>query len=1010
MRSGAYGSFRQGRDHGPVQVMTSEVSRVSSAAVPEDEEARLAALAEYEMLDTEPEQRFDRLVDLVSKLLDVPVAALSLVDRDRQWFKARVGTGLAETSRDDAFCAHTILDRDVFVVEDAQADPRFVDNRLVSDHNVRFYAGAPILSREGSAVAVLCAIDDRPRTLEPAKLAILRELAAVAADEMELRLKGRLLQRSEQRLRSLASTASDWIWETDTEHRIAFHSSLGPALEQLGDVIGRTRWELAGDSPNAEKWRGFRAMLDAREPFRGFRYDIRKKDGGVVHLEISGEPVFDADGTFAGYRGCGTDITPRVEAEIARRSLSDRLEALERADVVGIITGQGTLIEYANDEFLRIVGRSRDEIESGTLRWSSLTPPGWETVDANLIDEMLAMGRSRPIEKEYARPDGTRMPVMLTTVLLDRDSFRWQALVQDIGERKRAEARMERLGRRLQALEAANVVGICTGEDLRILSANDEYLRIIGRSRLELERGELTVRAVTSRSAFKADRRMRRQVQRYGYCHTFETRARRPDGSELPVLVTTILVDREQRLWQSLVQDISERKAQEARIAQLAFSDVLTGLSNRRHFNDELAAILARGEAGALIFVDLDHFKDVNDALGHDAGDALLREIASRLKTSARADDLVARIGGDEFAIVLKGEQTTRAVSTIAERITQALQMPVHFGGHEIHPGGSLGITRFPHDGQALDKLLKNADVALYRSKATGRRTFRFFEREMEADALARLELAGEIRKSLETGAFVPAFQPVFSLENDRLRGFEALLRWHHPVRGLLTPDAFLKVAEDAGLVPALGQVMIEATMERCGAWYRGKGRTGVIAINAAVEQFKDGTYTERLLHAAATHGVPISDIEIEINENVLLSDDRRVEGTIHALHDIGARIALDDFGTGVASLTHLKRFPVDVLKIDRSFVREIDTDPESAVIARAIVNLAHSLRLEVVAEGIETEAQRDALRLLGCDFGQGYLYAKPGTAEEVADWLDDDIAAPTHKRQASKPPPCSRG
>jgi diguanylate cyclase (GGDEF)-like protein/PAS domain S-box-containing protein len=844
---------------------------VPPAPLPPDEDERLDTLRAYGILDTVPEERFDRLVRLVATVLQVPMATLTFVDRERQWFKSRIGVAIAETPREVAFCAHAILAEEPLVVEDARHDPRFRDNPLVTEHGIRFYAGAPIPDRDGSSSGVLCAIDRRPRPLSPAAREVLRELAAVTADELRLRratadlaAEAQRHGRTAERFAAFLDAASDWMWETDPDHRFVYHSAWAESVHPVDAMIGRTRWEAAGDDPDHPPWPEHRRQLDARARFRGFRYRMRRPDGRTAHLEVTGQPVFDGAGRFTGYRGCGREVTAEVEALETARAFGARLEALEQANVIGVCTGVGERLQTANDAFLQMIGRRRADLETAGLAWSDITPPAWLAVDAE----------------------------------------------------------------------------------------------------------------------------MRRKVRRDGHCPSFEKEFVRPDGTRVPVMLTVVVVDRDRRVWQALVQDMSAWKDAEERIADLAFKDTLTGLANRRRFNDRLAAVLAEGAAGALVVVDLDHFKDVNDALGHDAGDALLRELGARLEATVREHDLVARLGGDEFALILRGRRTPDAVATIAARLTDALREPVAFAGHEIHPGASLGVTRFPEDGHEPDQLLKNADIALYRSKARGRRTFCFFEPAMRADAVAKLELTGEIRRGLARGEFTVVYQPVLAIADRRPRGFEALLRWCHPQRGMLAPDTFLEVAEDAGLVPALGRAVLDAVVRQIAVWRAHGDDAGTVAVNAAAGQLKDPAFADTVLGLLAAHAVPVSSLELEITENVLLCEDRRVETAIRQLHAAGVRIALDDFGTGFASLTHLKRFPVDVLKIDRSFVAEIDTEPDSAVIARAIVNLAHSLQMQVVAEGIESPAQLRALELLGCDFAQGYLFARPGRAASMARWL----------------------
>ncbi len=852
-----------------------KVGLVSAPPLPQDEVERLRNLCSYNILDTPPEERFERLVRLVCTLLAVPAATVTFVDADRQWFKARRGVDAPETPRDVAFCAHTILAGETLVVQDATRDARFADSPLVTDDGIRFYAGAPIRTRAGSAIGVLCAIDFAPRALPEPACRVLEELAEVAADALALRRAiedlettiaaerdvTRRLERSEARLESFLETASDWLWETDEVDRFTFHSG---AADANTSPIGKTPWTFRHVDPEASHWRRHRARLARHEPFRGFRYAAPGPAGERRHYEISGAPFCDDDGRFLGYRGCGRDVTAEVEALAQTRALARRLQALEDSNVVGVMAGAGETILRANDEFLRIVDRPREQLERGELSWRALTP-----------DE---------------------------------------------------------------------------------LHAEDEAARV--------------------------------QLTRSRRVAPYEKRFRRPDGSDVPVRVTAILVEPEGFAWEALVEDITERKASEAKLLDLAYRDTLTGLANRRAFTEQLVDIVNAngGAGGALIFVDLDHFKDVNDALGHDAGDALLCAIGDRLSACVRREDVVARLGGDEFAVVLNGERDRDEVRAVARRMLDALERPLPFGDGEIHPGGSLGITCFPQDAQAVDELLKNADVALYRAKDAGRRGFRFFDRRMRDEVVARVELAADLRRALTRDEFAVVFQPVVALESGRPRGFEALLRW--PGHGEVAPDAFLAVAEDAGLLADIGAVVLDRALAWLARWRDRDGEQLVVAVNVAAAQLMDHGFARFVLAKLAAYGVRADELEVEVTEDVLLIDNGQIRRTLASLQKAGVSIALDDFGTGFASLTHLKRLPVDILKIDKSFVAGVDSDAENAVIARAIVNLAHSLQLQVVAEGIETEAQRGALRLLGCDFGQGYLVARPMAGERLADFL----------------------
>ena len=324
-----------------------------------------------------------------------------------------------------------------------------------------------------------------------------------------------------------------------------------------------------------------------------------------------------------------------------------------------------------------------------------------------------------------------------------------------------------------------------------------------------------------------------------------------------------------------------------------------------------------------------------------------------------------------------------------ADRLLDACRQPVRHAGHLLHTSASIGVTMFPADGMEPAQLLKNADVALYRSKSSGRRTVSFFNSAMMAETVARMELIAELRKAIEDQQFRLAYQPIVDISGRRrLAGFEALVRWQHPTRGVLGPGAFLDVATSAGLDGELCAFTIGAAARQMRAWLDEGLDPGYVAVNLSATELRDASVPSRVVAALAANRLLPRHLEIEITENVVIAQDAKIESNLEALHQLGVRIALDDFGTGYSSLAHLKRFPVDVLKIDQSFVRDMDTDPEDAVIARTIIRLAHSLDLTVVAEGIETEVQFAHLRRMGCDRGQGYLIAKPAMADQVTEWL----------------------
>ncbi|MBR0848375.1 EAL domain-containing protein [Bradyrhizobium diazoefficiens] len=435
--------------------------------------------------------------------------------------------------------------------------------------------------------------------------------------------------------------------------------------------------------------------------------------------------------------------------------------------------------------------------------------------------------------------------------------------------------------------------------------------------------------------------------------------------------------------WVATHEDITERRRTEERITHLAHYDALTDLPNRamfhEHLRQELAALMA-GEELAVHYIDIDEFKGVNDALGHLVGDELLKSVATSLRCCAGPSDFVARLGGDEFAIVQSAVTSVDQVNDLVARVFAAIRTPFDCMGHHLTTDASIGIALAPQHGTALDQILKNADMAMYAAKAAGRRTYRFFEPEMDAKVRERRQLEIDLRHAIAHGGLEVYYQPCLSLKDDRITGCEALVRWRHPERGMVSPAEFIPIAEDTGLINEIGEWVL-ATACRDAARWPDDIR---LAVNVSPVQFKSGTLALKIMSALAASNLPASRLELEITEAVLIRDDDTALAILHRLRAIGVRIALDDFGTGYSSLSYLHRFPFDKIKIDRCFVDDIAGPDGSASIVQAVVNLASARRMTTTAEGVETVEQQRLLRSLGCSEMQGYLFSAAKPADKV--------------------------
>ena len=478
--------------------------------------------------------------------------------------------------------------------------------------------------------------------------------------------------------------------------------------------------------------------------------------------------------------------------------------------------------------------------------------------------------------------------------------------------------------------------------------------------------------------------------------HDFEMCRRYPDGARIWVSISGAPIFNEYGVftgYRGTGREITARKQAEADIERLAFYDALTGLPNRRLLIDRLtqavAASARRGCFGALLFIDLDNFKVLNDTRGHHMGDELLKQVALRLSECVRAIDTVARLGGDEFVVMLEDLGTVEIdgaaqAEAIGNKILAAINKHFVLGDQTHHSSPSIGVTLFFNHQQSVDELLQRADLAMYQSKAAGRNTLRFFDPVMQAAASARAVLEIDLRHALQLQEFSLHYQPVVD-ENSSITGVEALLRWHHPQRGMVSPAEFIPVAEQAGLIIPLGQWVLEAACAQLVAWNGSVAtRKLTMAVNVSARQFRHPAFTEQLLDLLRVSGANPYRLKLELTESMLLSDFDDVIVKMGELRSIGVNFALDDFGTGYSSLSYLKRLPLDQLKIDQSFVRDVLTDPNDAAIARAILSLARSLDLSVVAEGVETAGQRDFLLKMGCKAFQGYFFGRPVAVEAL--------------------------
>ena len=523
-----------------------------------------------------------------------------------------------------------------------------------------------------------------------------------------------------------------------------------------------------------------------------------------------------------------------------------------------------------------------------------------------------------------------------------------------------------------------------------ILAANDAACKLL--DYVEDELRALCCDDIVDRSDPRAQALLN-AGERAGVAHG-ELRLRRKDGGLVPVeFACANFRDRNGEMCASLIiRDITDRKRAEEHIEYLAYHDELTGIPNRAHFHRAFEHALATtqryGLRCALMVVDLDRFKNINDTIGHEAGDQLLKQVAARLRACLRDSDIIARLGGDEFVILMLDASSVEAVSAVALKILEATSRPLLIDDQEFLITASIGISTYPHDGSDMQTLLKNSDVAMYRAKESGKNGFQYFSPEMNVHTRERLSIESALRRGLERKEFTVHFQPKVRVSSRTVAGMEALVRWRNPEKGLMQPSEFIPIAEETGIIVQIGDWVLEEAC-RQGQMLRDLGHISLrVSVNLSVRQLFDEGFAQRVAATLKRTGFPAESLELEITESMVMRDAERAVKLLQALRDTGVRLAIDDFGTGYSSLAYLKRFPIDCVKIDRSFIRDLPEDRDDASITRSIIAMAHNMKLDVVAEGVETTEQLEFLHAYGCDEIQGFLFSEPLAADAFERFL----------------------
>ena len=715
----------------------------------------------------------------------------------------------------------------------------------------------------------------------------------------------------------------------------------------------------------------------------------------------------DHNGRVSRLIGIAKDITEQIAAREALRANEQRYRLLaESTSDVIVTTDRDLRLNYVSPSAEKLFGYDGDWLLAHGFDSLIAVPAQLQPLLALLAQVRQLQGQPARLQAWRARfntevfvldclrADGKKIPVELRVSLLWDEQQRLLGLLgvgRDISQQRRAEKQLRMAATVFEHSTAAIMVTDLAGY---IVQVNETFGRISGFASGEVI-DQQPAMLMADRQQVASLQFIRQRLAEQGSWEG-ELWLRRKQGEPFPAWVgITAIRDDDGDLvsYVCFFNDISERKASEQRIHRLAYYDNLTQLPNRTLFQDRLHTALqhaARHEQWvALMFLDLDRFKPINDSLGHAAGDRMLKEVAQRLQTCVAEEDTVARMGGDEFTLLLVAQESRdqalhRAIR-VAERILEGLQQAFVLEGREFFISASVGIALAPQDGTELSQLMKNADTAMYHAKEKGKNNFQFYQAEMNARALERLELESDLRHALEAGQFCLYYQPQFSGDGKRLIGAEALLRWAHPRRGLVRPDEFVPALEELGLVVQVGDWVLQEACRQLQAWQMAGLQLPKVSINLSARQFADGQLGARIAATLAQVGLAPAALELELTESILMRDVAETLQVLRGLKRLGVGVAVDDFGTGYSSLNYLKQFPIDVLKIDRSFVDGVPDGEQDAQIARAIIAMAHSLNLRVIAEGVEEQAQLDFLREHGCDQVQGYLFGRPMPAASFA-------------------------
>ncbi len=761
------------------------------------------------------------------------------------------------------------------------------------------------------------------------------------------------------------------------------------------DAIGETETTLGLWSQATERAQVIEMLAQERE-VSGYEAMLKTASGTLVHVEISLRYI-NIDNTLC-VLCIGRDITKRISAEAALIESEQKFEKVfsHSPDGIVILRHADGVITDLNNAMLARGGYTREEIIGQSVYEFPAFLNTQELRDS--IDEIAQEGKLANQTVTFHTKTGEAVPSLISTTILELSGEAYvMVIAKDISKQRTTEERLRRSEERFRGIFENAPIGILLVDmQGRIFQANHTAADLLAydeqhmagihvsrlvppdeRAKLKESLGALTLRDQTTH---RAERRMICQNGLEIWTNFHVVLQRSGNGEPLYYIVQ--------------IADITDIKQGQQRMERMAFYDTLTNLANRRLFQDRLNQAIEHcvrnNCVSALLYLDLDNFKRVNDTLGHQMGDDLLREVASRLQLCVRGEDTVGRTGGDEFTILLADIASPADAGMVAQKILNHLREPIEISGQPLVVTTSIGITVLPSDGLDPNELLRNADLAMYKAKERGRNNYQFYSEDLNTNAVQRLRTEYEIRQALEQQEFELFYQPKVALRGQQIVGFESLIRWNHPERGLLTPDEFIGVAEETGSIIDIGAWVIEDACRAARTLSEEQGRPIQVAVNISPRQFRDPNLIATMRRSLRETGLAPSSIELEITETMLMQDVEAAQATVERLSELGVSLAIDDFGTGYSSLNYLKRFPINTVKVDRSFVMDIPDNADDMAITRAVIAMAHQLKMEVVAEGVETKEQLEFLAQQECEYAQGWLFSKALPLDEARRLLSE--------------------